>query len=50
MVKQERSYSEKEVELQRQVMELHTLMEKAWPHVDPDQKELRYKIMQTIIK
>ena len=50
MVKQERSFSEREVELQRQVMELHDLLEKAWSHIDPEQKELRHKIMQALIK
>jgi hypothetical protein len=50
MVKQGRSYSEREVELQRQDMELHNLLEKAWQHIDPDQKELRHEIMQVLIK
>lgn len=50
MKKQERSYSERELELVRRIEELHELLSRAVCYVSKDEKELRHKIMQALIK
>ena len=50
MKKTERSYSERELELFRRIAELHDLLSRAVCHVSQDEKKLRHKIMQALIK